>query len=332
MQKTAKSGGDPVEVRRAQTRVVPIFQEAAETLYKELLPSWKNAKHGQQWLNTLTTYVFPEIGKKRVDQIGTPDVLRVLSPIWLSKPETASRVRQRIKSVLDWAKAAGFRSGDNAVEGVELGLPKQATADSHFASLPYTQTSTFIQALRSTKATETTRLAFEFLILTATRTSEVLLAKWAEFNLDDRCWTIPAERMKAGREHRVPLSERCISILRKAQELDAGSSFVFPGRSSGKPLSNMAFLQILRRMECNFTAHGFRSTFRDWASEETSHPNEICEMALAHAITNKTEAAYRRGDLFERRRQLMADWAAYACTPPSNANLEMATQQDVPSE
>lgn len=313
LRKTAKEGGDPIADRRVQARVIPTFAEAARSIHTELTQGWKNDKHKQQWINTLTTYAFPLLGDMKVDEIETSHVLQVLSPIWLEKKETASRVRQRIHTILDWAKAAGHRQGDNPVDGVNRGLPRQTAAKNHFAALPYTEVSSFITALHSTDSNEITRLAFEFLILTATRTSETLFASVNEVDFENRCWIIPAERMKAKQIHRVPLSDRCIQILHRARAINSEGDYFFPGRSGQLPLSNMTFTLILRRMEVDATAHGFRSAFRDWAAEETNYTNEVAEMALAHTIKDKTEAAYRRGDLFERRRLLMQDWANYAC-------------------
>jgi integrase len=312
----ARAGGDPIaEKRKAQTPV-PTFAEAAKAVHAEHLKTWKNEKHRAQWINTLTQFVFPVLGDRRVDQIDTPDILKVLTPIWVTKPETARRVRQRIGTVLDWAKAAGFRAGENPVHGVAKGLAKQPDRRKHHAALPYTEAPQFVRNLRASAFGDGTKLAFEFLILTATRTGEVLGARWAEINLEDGMWTIPAERMKAGREHRVPLSKRCIEILRRAKVLSAGSDYVFPGRTATKPISNMTFLMALRRMGLDVTAHGFRSAFRDWAGETTPFPSEVCEMALAHTIKNKTEAAYRRGDLLEKRRELMNAWTDFLAPKP----------------
>lgn len=310
--KLARDGENPLEIRRKENLVVPVFKDAAQTAYEQHKPSWKNEKHASQWINTLSAYAFPLIGEIRVDQIDTPEVLRVLSPIWLAKPETARRVRQRIGTVLDWAKAAGFRSGDNPIDGIAKGLPRQPERKNHFDAIPYKDVPAFIRKLRSSDSNEITRLAFEFLILTATRTNEVLQARWDEVDLKKKTWTIPPSRMKAGREHRVPLAKRSIQILKRAKEITDGGDLVFPGRSKNTPLSNMVFLMTLRRMEDDFTAHGFRSAFRDWAAECTNYPREVCEMALAHSIKDKTEAAYRRGDLFEKRRELMAEWEEYA--------------------
>jgi integrase len=308
LRKVARAGGDPV-AEKART-LVPTFAQAAQSAHTEHVAAWRNKKHAAQWISTLRRYAFPGIGARRVDQIETPDVLKVLSPIWLAKPETARRVKQRIGTVLDWAKAAGFRTGENPVNGVAKGLPKQPDQKSHHATLPYGEVPSFMLNLRASDITEPTRLAFEFLILTSARTKEVIQARWSE--VKDGVWTLPRERMKAKREHRVPLSPRCLAILRRAKELSDGSEYVFCGHSAGKPLSNMVFLMSLRRMGIDVTAHGFRSAFRDWAAERTNFTREVCEAALAHTIRDKAEAAYRRGDLFEKRRKLMNAWAAFA--------------------
>jgi integrase len=314
LRKIARAGGDPVAETRLRA-AIPTFAEAARAAYQEHLPAWRNKKHAAQWLTTLEHYVIPHIGQRRVDLIETPDVLKVLSPIWLTKPETSRRVKQRIATVLNWAKAAGHRSGDNPVDGVTKGLPRQPERRKHHASLPFAEVPQFTQKLRTSEASEVAKLAFELLVLTAARTSEVLLAEWSEFG--DGVWTVPAVRMKTRREHRVPLADRCIEILKGARRFSDGSRYVFPGATPGKPMSNTVFLMILRRMGLNVTAHGFRSAFRDWAAECTNFPRELCEGALAHALENKTEAAYRRSDLFEKRRALMNTWAKFVTSAPS---------------
>jgi integrase len=308
----ARDGGDPVAEKRRASIVVPTFEEAARTTYAEHKKAWKNGKHTEQWLQSLAIHVFPVFGKRRVDQIETPDVLKALGPIWLTRPETARRVRQRIRTILDWAKTAGFRTGDNPADSVEKGLPRQTERKGHFAAIPYNRVSGFVARLRKSDAGEQVQLALEFLILTAARTGEVLEARWNEIDLRGRVWTIPADRMKAKVEHRVPLTDRAVAILKRAKELAPNSDHVFPGRVGDGPMSGMVFLMALRRMGADFTVHGFRSAFRDWAAETTSFPTEVCEMALAHTVRNKVEAAYRRGDLFEKRRELMAAWAEYA--------------------
>ncbi len=321
--KRAREGGDPLADKRRQAEAkAPMFREAAQKVFDEHLPSWKNSKHALQWMNTLRQYAFPAIGDMPVNEIDSPHVLRVLSPIWLSKPETARRVRQRIGTVLSWAKAAGYRTGDNPVEGVAKGLPKQRDRNEHHAAMPFAKVPAFVARLQgAADQGEITRLALEFLILTATRTGEVLGAKWREIDESGQVWTIPADRMKAGRAHRVPLSSRCLEILGRSQLLGAGSEYLFPGRTFIGPMSNMAFNMMLRRMDVPFTVHGFRSSFRDWAAECTNYSRELCEMALAHIVGNKVEAAYRRGDLFEKRRSLMEDWNEYCLHGADHANF-----------
>ena len=288
--KLAREGGNPLEARRKE-RAVPTFAEAADITLGQHRDGWKNEKHAAQWKASLKLHAFPVLGEKRVDQIETADVLKALSPIWLSRPETARRVRQRISTILNWAKAAGHRTGDNPVDGVAKGLPRQSEKRGHFDAIPYADVPDFVQKLAGVPTSEFARLGFEFLILTAARTNEVLKATWAEVDLEKAVWTVPADRMKAGREHRVPLSRRALTLLRSAREISDGSELVFPGRTVGEPMSNMVFLMMLRRLGATFTAHGFRSAFRDWASECTNFPREVCEMALAHSIKDKTEAA-----------------------------------------
>lgn len=308
--KIAREGGDPLAEREAAKPVTLIFEEAAERVHASQKPGWKNAKHGGQWINTLRTYAYPHIGRMPVDRITTPQILKVLEPIWLKKGETAGRVRQRLRTVLDWARTAGYRSGENPVDGVEKGLPRKTKKVEHHKAVPYAEVGAFVQRLRASDLNPSTKLAFEFLILTATRTGEVLLALWNEVDLKVGVWVIPADRMKAGVEHRVPLSSRALDILKAARQLSDGE-LVFPGMKAGKPLSNMAFTMAMRRMKVAGVPHGFRSSFRDWASEATAFPHEVAEMALAHTIKNKVEAAYRRGDLIEKRRDLMETWANF---------------------
>lgn len=316
--KVAREGGDPLSMRRKARQVIPTFEKAARIVHAENRPTWRNKKHVAQWINTLSEYAFPAIGNRPVDQIDAPDVLKVLSPIWLAKPETARRVRQRVSAVLDWAKAAGHRSGDNPVEGISKGLPKQSERASHHAAMPYAEVPKFIPQLRACDSGEGVRLAFEFLILTASRTGEVIGARWSEMDLVGKTWIVPAARMKGGRNHRVPLVAETLAILERVQQLAPGGDYVFAGRSKDETLSNMAFLMTLRRMNVLVTAHGFRSAFRDWASECTNFTNDVCELALAHSIKSKVEAAYRRGDQLEKRRALMASWAHFAASSTAN--------------
>ncbi len=314
--RVARNGGDPIVDLRKARRVVPTFADAVNTVHAEHAGAWKNDKHRAQWLNTLIQYAIPLIGDRRVDEIDTPDILKVLAPIWLTKSETARRLKQRMHSVLDWAKASGYRTGDNPVDGVVKGLPKRPDRVNHHAAMPYAEVSDFIQAIRDSAFSEPAKLAFEFLILTAARTNEVLGSRWEEIDLERKVWIVPPSRMKAGREHRVPLTPRCVEILGRAKEVADESEYVFPGRKSTEPMTNMVFLMALRRMDISVTVHGFRSAFRDWAAERTNFPREVCEMALAHTIKDKTEAAYRRGDLFEKRRALMNAWTSFATSDP----------------
>lgn len=315
--KIARQGGNPITELRRASSVAPTFSAAAETVHEARAPGFRNAKHAAQWISTLRTYANPTIGQMTVDVIGTPDILRLIGPIWLAKPETARRVLQRIAAVFDWAKAAGYRSGENPVEGVKQGLSKQSGGKQHHSAMPFSEVPAFVAMLRSEDGFAASHLPLEFLILTAVRTGEVLEAKWTEIDLLAAVWTIPAERMKAKREHRVPLSSRCLEILKSAREISPLSVFIFNGRDGVRPPSNMTLLQVMKRANLPYVPHGFRSSFRDWASETTNHPRDVCEMALAHTISNKVEAAYRRGDLFDKRRALMDDWATYIVSSPA---------------
>lgn len=289
------------------------FMTTAEAYIKTNASAWRNAKHRQQWRNTLTQYVYPVIGDLPVAEVKTAHVLQIIEPIWTEKPETARRVRGRIETVLDAAKARGFREGENPARWrghIAQVLPMRSRLSrGHHKALSYSEVPEFLAQLRSKETIAA--WALEFTILTACRTSEVLGATWAEVDLPREVWTIPAVRMKAGKDHRVPLSKRAVEILKLAKQLD--QPWLFPGQD--KQLSSMAMAMLLRRMEVASTVHGFRSSFRDWAAECTGYSHEVCEMALAHTIGNRVEAAYRRGDLFDKRRKLMADWAAYCAKP-----------------
>lgn len=314
-------GIDPIEARngkKAEARLAAAtamtFRECAEAYIAAHKAGWKNPKHAAQWPATLGTYVYPVFGSLPVAAVDTGLVTKALEPIWTAKPETASRVRGRIESVLDWAKARGYRDGENPARWkghLENLLAEKSKVQrvKHHAALPYGEMGAFMASLRSQGGIGAR--ALEFLILTAARTGEVIGARWDEFDLAQKVWIVPAERMKAGKEHRVPLSAAALAIVEAMQEARE-SAFVFPGGKKGQPLSNMAMLKLLKRMGCdNLTAHGFRSTFRDWAAESTGFPSEVVEMALAHTVADKVEAAYRRGDLFLKRRQLMDAWATY---------------------
>ncbi len=294
--------------QRAARTTVPSFAEAAATVHRQRLAGWSNGKHRDQWINTLRDHAFPEIGDKLVSEISPADVLAVLTPIWLTKHETARRVRQRIRTVLEWATVAGHRDGANPAVGVGAGLPRQPSRVRHFEAMPYGELPNFLRKVRASGASELVKLALEFLILTAARTCEVVEARWTEIDVGEATWRISGSRMKARREHRVPLSPRCIEILKRAKALRPTSELIFPGRR-GRPLSNMAMTMTMRRLNRSETVHGFRSSFRDWAAEATNFSREVCEAALAHVVESKVERAYRRTDLFEKRRQLMEAWA-----------------------
>jgi len=309
---------DAERLKQEQDTATPTFGDYADNFVATHEASWRNDKHRAQWKMTLTHYCAP-IRSRRIDQIDTEAALSVLKPIWTKRPETAQRLRGRMERVLDAAKVEGFRSGENpaAWRGhLAALLPKrQKLTRGHHAALPYDRMPEFMDALRAMPGTAARLL--EFCILTATRSGEAFGAEWSEIDFDKAMWTIPAARMKVGREHRVPLSERAITVL-EALHRTPGSRFVFPGAKKDRPLSNMAMAKVLERMGYDdFTVHGFRSTFRDWAAETTGFPHEVCEMALAHTIANKAEAAYRRGDLLEKRRELMKAWAAH-CWPKAD--------------
>ncbi|KQU49773.1 integrase [Sphingomonas sp. Leaf339] len=309
--KAARVGDDPIAAKKRSTSILS-FEEAAKSIHELSKPTWKNDKHGQQWINTLTTYAFPYIGKRRVDIINSSDVLAVLTPIWNSRPETARRVRQRIGTVLDWSIAQGWRT-DNPTKATIKGLPKHDRSKvEHRKALPYDKVGDAIAKIRASDAGIATKLAFEFLVLTATRSGETREAVWSEFDLSNAVWTIPAARMKAKKSHRVPLSTRCLAILKEAKALKRQSDdLVFPGTKEGKPLSDMTLSKLVKELGIEAVPHGFRSSFRDWSGETTAHPREVIELAMAHGIKDKAEAAYARSDLFEKRRALMNDWSSY---------------------
>jgi integrase len=329
-------GIDPIEARRTarlrqrlEAAQAMTFKQCAESYIAGYRAGWRNPKHAAQWEATLATYAEPVVGGLSVQAIDTALVLKVLEPIWTTKPETASRVRGRIESVLDWAKARGYRTGENPARWrghLDKLLPARSEVRrvAHHAALPYAELPKFLASLREQEGVAAR--ALEFAILTAARTGEVIGARWKEMDLLDKTWRLAAARMKAGKEHRVPLSARAFLILDEMMPLrQADDGFVFPGGKAGRPLSNMAFLMLLRRMgRSELTAHGFRSSFRDWAAERSNFPNEVVEMALAHAVGNKVEAAYRRGDLFDRRSRLMAAWATFCAAPEKKARSNVA--------
>ena len=318
------NGLDPKD-ERDKERASAITQRANQTTFDEAVIQcmaaksleWKNIKHGQQWQNTLATYASPLLGKVPVDQITTELVHRVLQPIWIKKTETATRVRQRIEVVLDWCKARGYCKGDNPARlkgalGELLPRSQKIKKVEHHPAIPYTQINEFVVALR--KEGGSAPLALEFMLLTAARTGEVVAAKWDEVDFDSLVWTVPAERMKSSKEHRVPLSKRAVEIL-QAMMAAKQNEYIFPGHSVAKNshMSTGTCRIVMKRMEnfSQYTPHGLRSTFRDWAAETTSFANETLELALAHTIPNKAEAAYRRQDQLEKRAKLMQQWQQY---------------------
>jgi integrase len=304
-----EAGIDPVAQRR-KAAGIPTFSEAAALVHAENKRTWRNGKHQEQWLATLKAYAFPTIGDRPVSEIDGPAVRDLLAAIWLDKPETARRVRQRVGAVLDWAYSKGFREAEAPMRSVSKGLPRQPRKGGHFAAMPFTVVPAFLARLRDKETWG--RLALEAAILTAARSGEIRGARWDELDLDAGLWTIPAERMKAAREHIVPLSPAALRVFRRAAELrTAGFAFVFHGAKRDKPMSDMTLTKLLRDMGETATAHGFRSSFRDWVSEATQFQGELAEAALAHAIENKVEAAYRRGNLLEKRRKLMDAWGNY---------------------
>ena len=325
------AGADPIDMRKSARDAARLeaartitFKAAAEAYIAAHRHGWRNAKHAEQWTTTLETYVYPAFGSSSAQDVGVADVLKVIEPMWSTKTETANRVRGRIEAILDWAKARGHRQGENPARWrghLDNLLPARSRVHrvKHHKALHYTAIGAFMPSLRQQPGVSAR--ALEFLILTAARTSQTLGARWSEFDLHRALWTIPVDRMKAGKEHRVPLSARAVAILKEMQAECAGQ-FVFPGLKRGRPLSDMALLALVRRMKRDdVTPHGFRSTFRDWAEEQTNFSREVSEMALAHTIRDKVEAAYRRGDLFEKRRRLMDAWARYCGTPKPETDV-----------
>jgi integrase len=341
-------GVDPIEARRAARAAARLdeakaitFRKCAELYIKSHRAGWRNGKHAAQWASTLATYAEPLIGDLAVQGIDTALIMKVLeqdvkatpktspSPLWTARPETATRLRGRMEVILDWARVRGYREGENPARWrghLDKLLPARDKVRRvrHHAALPYGELPAFMASLREYEGVAAR--ALEFAILTAARTGEVINARWSEIDGSKSLWSIPASRMKSGREHRVPLGPRALAVLDEMKQLahcggenDQARACVFPGAKVGRPLSNMAFLMLLRRMGRNgLTAHGFRSSFRDWTAERTNFPAEVAELALAHAVGDKLEAAYRRGDLFEKRRRLMSEWESY-CALGSSA-------------
>lgn len=314
--KLARVGGDPLAEKRRE-KAVPSFEEAARKVYDLHKPSWRNAKHAAQFISTLETYAFPRMGKTKVSDVTTADVLAVLTPIWLDKAETARRVRQRIGTVMKWAVAKGWRK-DNPADAISQALPKQDKIKAHRKALHYADVAGCIEAVKASGADPSTKLALEFLVLTATRSGEARGARWDEIDMKAGSWTIPASRMKAKRDHVVPLSNRAIAILEEAQKLDAETGLVFPGTKKGKPLSDMTLSKLVKELGFDADVHGFRTSFRTWAQERTNYPREVAEAALAHTIKDKAEAAYARSNLFDKRRRMMEGWARFVAENAKN--------------
>ena len=309
--KLARAGGDPLQAKR-EARELLTFEEAARKVHKIHEPTWRNKKHAAQFIATLETYTFPRMGKLKGSEVTTADVLAVLQPIWLEKPETARRVQQRIGTVMKWAVANGWRV-DNPAEAISQSLPKHVDIQQQRKSLPYDKVSEFLEAIKASDANAVTKLALKMVILTAPRSSEVRKANWSEFDLEKSIWTRPALHMKAKKEHRVPLSTRAMEVLAEARKLGRGEGLVFPGTKYGRPLSDMTMLKLTKALGYDADVHGFRTSFKTWAQERTNTPNDVSEAALAHVVKKKAEAAYARSDLFEKRRETMDTWARFLC-------------------
>jgi integrase len=316
-------GGDPILARkeaksalRATAAAARTFSECATAYIDAKSAEWSNPKHRQQWVNTLEEYAAPVIGDMLVRDVALPHIMRILEPIWTTKTETAARVRGRVEAVLDWATVRGYRDGENPARwrghlDKLLAAPAKVAKVQHHRALSVDTVGEFMAALRAERGLGAR--ALEFAILTAARSGEVRGATWAEIDLEKALWVVPAARMKAGKEHRVPLSPAAIALIQSLPKVH-GTNLVFPS-SKSTPLSDMTLTGVLRRMGVDAVPHGFRSTFKDWASERTNYPAEMSEMALAHTISDRVEAAYRRGDLFDKRGRMMADWAEFCSTP-----------------
>jgi integrase len=308
----AKSGGDPFAERQKERGFKVTFTFCAQKVHELNKPTWKNEKFAIQWFSSLENHVLPKIGNIPVSQITSSDILGVLSPIWNNRSDTARKLKQRIRLVIKWARAKGYFQGDDPVELAEQALPKKKRSDNHHKSLPYQDIPDLIVKIRKSKISLPTQLAIQFTIHSACRTSEVLRASWDEIDMKTLIWTIPASRMKTDKAHEVPISSGMLDILKEAKEKISSPDFIFSSDQSGKELSNNTLrLAVQKRLGVDTTIHGMRSSFKDWASETTNFANEVSEMALAHVIPNKTEAAYRRGNLMDKRRHLMQLWSDY---------------------
>jgi len=307
--KLAREGGDPLaEKRRAEG--IPTVAEAAMRVLEQKQGGWRNPRHSREWLSSLTRFAFPRIGKVPVSEVTSADLLEILTPLWHRKIDTAKRVRQRLRAVLEWAIAMEYRI-DNPCDRIGPVLGPQKDVTEHMEAVPHREAAAVIRKVRGSTALPAAKLALEFLVLTAARWGEVRWAEWTEIDRNGKVWTLPAKRAKMNRRHRVPLCGRALEILDAAQALEGGAGPLVFTHGGGKPMHDSAVRRLLRQLGVAAVPHGFRSTFRDWAAEETDHPREVIEAALAHVVRNRVEAAYARSDLFERRRTLMDDWASY---------------------
>lgn len=330
--KAARAGDDPLASKR-RAEAILTFEQATRKVHELHRPTWKNEKHAAQFLSTLEAYAFPRLGPIKAAEVTSADVLAALSSIWTDKPETARRVRQRIGMVMKWCIAQGWRKDNPAVD-IERALPKTSKAQRHRRALPYAEVSNCLSVVRGSGASAATKLALEFLVLTAVRSGEVREATWGEFDFHGApcatqatraTWIIPAARMKMKRAHRVPLSQKALALLVEAEALRATNepdALVFPGSKAMRPLSDMTLSKLVKELGFDADVHGFRTSFRMWAQEQTNYPREVCEAALAHVVKDKAEAAYARSDLFEKRADLMQDWAKFLeKAPHSDADV-----------
>lgn len=301
-------GIDPIEDKK-KDKSIPNFEDAARSVYDANLPTWRNAKHASQFITTLETYAFPVIGNMTIKDITSTHILQILSPIWVIKSETAKRVRQRLSTVFKWCIAKHWRLDDPADIAIVQALPRQSKKIMHRKSISYNEVANFLEIIKGSSAGHSTKLGLEFLILTATRSGEVRKASWNE--IDGSVWTIPAERMKAGVTHRIPLPARCIEILDLARQISKGSKYIFEGTQANKPLSENTFNKLIKELNLDVHVHGFRTSFRTWTQEKTNYPREIAETALAHSLNDKSEAAYARSDLLQKRAEMMEAWAQF---------------------
>ena len=308
-------GVDPIEHKK-QDSIIPKFEVAARKVYEDNRPTWRNAKHAAQFITTLETYAFPVIGSMSVKEINSSHILRILSPIWVTKAETAKRVRQRLSTVFKYCIAQQWRTDDPANIAIVEALPNPKRKVQHRKSISYNDVAGFIETVSKSSAGLSTKLGLEFLILTATRSGEARNARWNEIN--GSLWIIPEGRMKAGIEHRVPLSNRCMEILEEAQNINQGSDYIFEGTKPDKPLSENTFNKLMKELGLEVHAHGFRTSFRTWTQEKTHYPNEVAEAALAHSLRDKAGAAYARSDLLEKRAEMMEAWAQFISAKASD--------------